>query len=144
MGESFLDFTEDKLDSATEPQAVEGGEYTIKLVDWKTDKLGVVIQEDKNGAPYIMPQFDVIECEEATYAKSFSHFLRVPHADMNQKDKNAAKWELKAFFTCIGVDYSQRIDYEDCIGKTGDALLMVTPDEGYGEQNRIKKFMNPR
>ena len=144
MSESFLDFTGEDLNDSTEPQAVEGGEYTLKLVDWKADKKGTVLQKDKNGEPYIMPLLEVIECEEATFAKAFSHFLRIPHDDMNQKDKNAARWELKAFFTCFGIDYSQRIDYEDCIGKTGDALLIITPDEGYGEQNRVKKFMSPR
>lgn len=144
MGESFLDFTDDDLDSAVEPQAVEEGEYTLKLADWKTDKKGAVLQKDKNDHPYIMPIIEVIECEEAEYAKRFSHFLPLIHEDMTVKEKNAARWELKSFWTCFGIDYSQRIDYEECIGATGDALLVVAPDEGYGEQNRIKKFMSPR
>lgn len=144
MGESFLDFTDEDLDGATEPQAVEGGEYTLKIVDWKADKKGAVLQKDKNDEPYIMPIFEVIECEEAEFAKNFSHFLRIPHKDMNVKDRNAARWEMKSFCTCFSLDYSQRIDYEECIGKTGDALLIVSPDEGFGEQNRVKKFMSPR
>jgi hypothetical protein len=144
MGESFLDFMEEDLDGAVEPQAVEEGEYTIKLIDWKTDDKGTVLRKDRGGAPYILPFIEVIECEEAQYAKGFTHFLRIPHADMTVKEKNQAKWDLKAFFTCFGIDYSQRIDYEECIGSTGEALLVVTPDEGYGEQNRIKKFMSPR
>ena len=144
MGESFLDFTGEELDDSTEPQAVEGGEYTIKLTDWKADKKGAILQKDKNDEPYIMPLLEVIECKEAAYAKAFSHFLRIPHDDMTQKDKNAAKWELKTFFTCFGIDYTQRIDYEECIGATGEVLLIVTPDEGYGEQNKVKKFMSPR
>ncbi len=144
MGESFLDFMDEDLDGAVEPQAVEEGEYILKLVDWKTDKKGAILQKDKNDAPYIMPIFEVIECEEAEFAKGFSSFLRIPYADMTVKEKNQAKWELRAFFTCFGIDYSQRIDYEECVGATGDALLVVTPDEGYGEQNRIKKFMSPR
>lgn len=144
MGDSFLDFADDNLDDAIEPKAAEDGEYTIRIMDWRTDKKGAIIQEDKNGHPYIMPILELIECEEALYAKSFSHFLRLPHEDMESKDKNAARWELKAFFLCFGIDYSQRVDYDECIGKTGDALLIVTPDEGYGEQNKVKQFMNPR
>lgn len=144
MEESFLDFTGDDLDDSTEPQAAEGGEYTLKLADWKTDEKGAVLRKDRNNEPFILPLLEIIECEEAAFTKAFSHFLRIPHEDMNQKNKNAAKWELKAFFTCFGIDYSQRIDYEDQIGKTGEALLIVTPDEGYGEQNKVKKFMSGR
>jgi len=146
MGESFLDFTdgEEDLDGAVEPQAAEDGEYTLKLVDWQTDKKGSVLRKDKNDDPYVMPLFEIIECEEAEFAKSFSQFLRIPHDGLNAKDKNAAKWDLKAFFTCFGIDYTQRVDYEECVGKTGDALLIVTPDEGYGEQNKVKKFLSPR
>lgn len=144
MGESFLDLTDYNLDEATEPQAVEEGEYTLKLVDWKTDDKGAILRKDKNGEPYIMPLLEIIECEEAEYAKSFSQFLRIPHGDMNAKDKNAVVWELKCFWKCFGVDYSQRIDYEECIGATGEVLLIVAPDEGYGEQNKVKKFMSPR
>lgn len=144
MGESFLNFTDEGLEDATEPQAAEEGEYTLKLVDWRSDDKGAVLRKDKNGEPYIMPLFEIIECEEAEFAKSFSQFLRIPHDDMNAKDRNAARWDLKAFFECFGIDHTQRIDYEDCIGKTGDVLLIVTPDEGYGEQNKVKKFMSPR
>jgi len=144
MGESFLDFTDDNLDDSTEPQAVEEGEYTLRLADWSTDDKEAILRKDKNGDPFILPILEVIECEEAQYAKAFSHFLRLPHEDMTAKEKNAAKWALKCFWTCFGIDYSQRIDYEECIGKTGDALLIVTPDEGYGEQNKVKKFMSPR
>ena len=146
MGDSFLDFTEagDSLNDAVEPQAAGDGEYTLRIADWSTDKKGSILRLDKNEEPYVMPIFEIIECEEAEHAKSFSQFLRIPHADMAVKDKNAAKWDLKAFFTCFGIDYSQRIDYEECIGQTGDALLIVTPDEGYGEQNKVKKFLSPR
>jgi len=144
MGESFLDFTDEGLEKATEPMAVEGGEYTIKLVDWKTDKKGTIIQIDKNGYPYILPIFEVVECEEAEFAKRFSSFIRIPHDDMSKNDKNVAQWDLNAFFTCFGIDYTQRIDCEECLGMTGDVLLIVTPDEGYGEQNKIKRFLNPR
>lgn len=144
MGESFLDFTGDSLDDATEPQAVEEGEYTLQITDWRTDKKGAVLQMDKNGHPYAMPIMEVIECPEAEFAKAFSVFLRIPHDEMSAKDKNAARWDIKAFCECFGIDHTQRIDYEECVGKTGEALLIVTADEGYGEQNRIKKFLSAR
>ena len=91
-----------------------------------------------------MPLLEVIECEEAASAKSFSQFLRIPHDGMDAKEKNGAKYALKEFCTCFGIDYTQRVDYEECIGMTGEALLIVTPDEGYGEQNKVKKFLSAR
>lgn len=144
MGESFLDFTEDNLNDAIEPKAVEEGEYTIRIIDWRTDKKGTVLQKDKNDNPYIMPILEVIECPEAKFAKNFSHFLRLPHTEMAEKDKNAARWELRNFFRCFEIDYSQRIDYEDCIGTSGEVLLIVSSDEGYGEQNKVKRFLSER
>ena len=144
MGESFLDFTDDNLDEASEPMAAEDGEYTLRIADWRADKKGAVLQLDKNDEPYIMPVLEIIDCEEAEFAKNFSQFLRIPHKGMAAKDINNAKWDIKCFCNCFGIDYSQRIDYEECIGKTGEALLIVTPDEGYGEQNKVKTFLSPR
>ena len=142
--ESFLDLTEESLDNAKEPMAVEEGEYTVRLLDWKTDKSGNVIILDKNEEPYMMPILEVIECEEAEYAKPISHFIRIPNEGQNAKDRNNAKWNLKSFCECFGIDYSQRIDFEDCVGMTGDVLLFVAEDTGYGEQNKVRNFMTPR
>jgi hypothetical protein len=82
MGESFLDLTGENLDDAKELLAVGEGEYTIRLVDWRSDSKGSITQYDKNEHPYIMPIFEVIDCEEAEYAKNFSHFLRLTYEDM--------------------------------------------------------------
>lgn len=142
--ESFLDLTGESLDDAKEPVAVEEGEYTLKLVDWRTGKDGNVVTMDKNDEPYMMPILEIIECEEAEYAKPVSHFLRVPTDAMNAKDRNNAKWNLRAFCECFGIDYTQRIDFEECVGLTGDALIFVAEDTGYGEQNKIRKFLTPR
>jgi len=144
MSENFLDFMEDGLENAVEPQTAENGEYTIELVDWKTNDEGKVVKKDTNGNPFIMPVFEVVDCEGAEFIKGFNHFLRLPRKDMTKKELNGCKFELKSFFECLGVDYSQRIDYEEIIGVRGDVILVTTPDEGYGEQNRIKSFILPR
>ncbi len=142
--DSFLDLTEEKLDDAKEPTAVEEGEYTLRIADWRTSKDNNVVALDKNDQPYMMPILEVIECEEAEHAKTISHFLRIPNSEMNAKDQNNAKWNLKAFCECFGIDYTQRIDFEECLGLTGDALLFVAEDTGYGEQNKVRKFLTPR
>ncbi len=142
--DSFLDLTDESINEAKEPMAVEEGEYTLRLMDWKAAKDGGIIILDKNEQPYMMPILEIIECEEAEYAKPLSHFLRIPNEDQNAKDRNNAKWNLKAFCECFGIDYTQRIDFDSCIGLTGDALLFVAEDTGYGEQNKIRKFLTPR
>lgn len=142
--DSFLDLTGESLEDAREPSVVEEGEYTIRLADWKVNKKGNVVSLDKNDQPYMMPIFEIIECEEAEYAKQFSHFLRISNTDQDAKDRNNAKWNLKAFCDCFGIDYTQRIDFDACLGMTGDALLFVAEDTGYGEQNKIRKFLTPR
>jgi len=142
--ESFLDLSGEDLDGAIEPSAAEGGEYALKITDWKTGEDNKVQIMDKNGLPYMMPVLEIIECPEADFAKPLNHFIRLLHPDMNAKEKNGAKWALKEFCECFGIDYTQRIDFESCVGLTGDALLIVTPDEGYGEQNKVRKFLVPR
>lgn len=142
--DSFLDLTDERLEDAKEPQAVEEGEYTLRITDWKTGKDGNVVCLDKNDQPYMMPVLEVIECEEAEHAKPISYFIRVPNPELSAKENNNAKWNLRAFCECFGVDFTQRIDFEECIGMTGDALLFVTEDTGYGEQNKVRKFMTPK
>lgn len=142
--DSFLDLTEESLDNAKEPKAAEEGEYTLRIFDWKTGKDGNVVLLYQEDRPYLMPIFEIIECEEAEYAKSLTHFLGIPTSEMTPKDRNKAQWNLKAFCECFGIDYAQRIDFEECIGLTGDALLYVAEDTGYGEQNKIRKFLTPR
>ena len=140
----FYDFGEDNLDDAVEPQAVPEGEYTVVIADWKSTEDGAIVQEDKNGNPYLMPLLDVVDCEEAAYAKRFSYFMGLPHDDMDSKQLNATKARLKTFFQAFGVDYGGRVDFESMIGLKADALLTVRPDTGYGEQNSVSRFVKSR
>ena len=141
---SFLDLSGEKLEDAVEPKAVDEGEYTLIIADWKTNDSGEVLRKDVNGAPYIMPVLEVTECPEAEYAKPFTQFLRIPHADMTKKEHNDARYSLRKFWEAFGVDYTQRIEYEEVIGLTAEGLLTVSPDTGYGEQNRVVKFLTAR
>ena len=138
---SFLDLTEENLDNAVEPKAVDDGEYTLKITDWKTDDKGSVVKENQNGNPFIMPVLEIVECAEAEYAKAITKYLPLPHPDMTKKERNAARYNLRMFWEAFGVDYTQRIIYEDVIGLTAEALLSVSADSGYGEQNNIDRFL---
>ena len=141
---TFLDFSDTNLESAIEPKAVDDGEYALKIVDWKTTDDGEITKEDTNGNPYIMPVMEIIECPEAEYAKPITHFIRLPHDGMTKKEKNEAMWNLRVFLEAFELDTIGRIDIEDTLGKTADAFLVTTPDTGFGEQNRVKRFINPK
>ena len=138
---SFLDLTDENMEDVVEPKAVDEGEYTVKLVDWVSDSAGNVIKKNTNDNPFIMPVLEIIECEEALFAKTLSHYLPLTHENMSKKEKNETLWRLREFFEAFGTDYTQRIDFEDMIGKTADALLTVQDDAEYGEQNRVKRFI---
>jgi hypothetical protein len=141
VADYMMDFTGESLDDGRELVAVDEGEYTVQIKDWKSDDDGKIRLIDTNGNPYMMPILDIVNCEEAEYSKTFTHFLRLPNEDMTAKQRNNAKFQLATFFKAFGIDYSQPIDPESTIGLTADALLVMTPDEGYGEQNRVKRFI---
>ena len=144
MSENFLDLMDDGIEDAKEPTVAEDGEYTLEILDWKVDKEGNVSRSDSNGNPYIMPVFGIADHEDSEYMKNFTHFLRLPHNGLDAKELNSCRYDLKMFFKCFGIDYSQRVDYEETLGLRGDAILVTSPDEGYGEQNRVQKFVAPR
>ena len=141
---SFLDFSDEDLAGAVEPKAVDDGEYTLKIVDWKTDDEGNVQKKDVNEAPYMMPVLEIVECPEADYAKPITHFLRLPHGEMTKKERNEALWHLRMFCEAFSIDASERNNFEDTLGKTAEALLIISPDTGYGEQNRVQRFLAPK
>ena len=142
---SFFDAMEVGLEDAQEPTCVEAGEYEIELTGWKRTEDGEIFRTDTNGLKFIMPVLEVRNCEAEEYAKPFTHFLRIPDANsLDAKELNKAKWNMKCFFDAFGIDYSQRIDFEELVGASAEAILGVQPDQGYGEQNYVKKWMKQR
>lgn len=139
---SFLDLSDERMEDVVEPKAVDDGEYTLKLIDWLTTVDGEVTRINSNDQPYIMPRLEIIDCEEAIFAKNISYYLPLVHSSMTKKEKNDTLWRLKEFFDAFEVDYTQRIEYEEIIGKTAEALLITQADEGFGEQNKISRFIS--
>jgi len=126
---SFLDVD---VSDAIEPKAVPGEEeYEVRIVS-------IDQRINKSGNPFIFPRFDI---PTEPSAKDFTKYLPLPHSDMTDKQVNNTKWGLKSFFDAFDVDPSGQIDLEDLIGKTAWAILGVSEDEEYGEQNFIKRFV---
>lgn len=117
---------------AQEPKVMPADEeYQIRIIDARTDI-------DKNGDPYMMPRFEVVD---QPLAKDFTHFLRLPHKGMDEKSLNRYQWSLKVFLECFGLPTQGQLDVEDLKGKVGWAILGVKDDETYGESNTVKKFI---
>ena len=134
------DFLDIDTSDATEPTAVDAGEYMVSIIGFRKDGEENIIRTDKNGGKYIMPMF---ELPEHVSAKSFSTFIRIPDSStMEGKALEGAKWQLEAFKRAFGVPEGG-FDLNDLIGTQGYALLYKEDTDDYGEQNGIKKFIAP-
>jgi len=127
------------VSDAQEPTAMEADkEYKLRI-------MSCVYANDKNGAPYLLPRFEVVD---EPMAKDFSKFLRVPYDEQTPKDKERARWAIKEFLKAFGKDPSQPIDPTELdgqlTGEEGWAILGMKEDPEYGEQNFIRKFVLPK
>jgi len=127
---TFLDID---TSDAVEPTVVGPGEYRLRIID-------CTYARNKNGDPYLMPLFEIPD--EPT-SKPFSHYLGLPVDSMDDKTKNTVKWRLESFQRCFGFSL-KGINISQLVGLEGWALLGVKDDPEYGEQNVIKKYIEPR
>ena len=126
---SFLDIDTD-IDSAIEPRSVPADmEYELRITEVKHGT-------DKNGNPYFMPRFEVVN---EVGAKDFTKFYGIPVEADNAKKKNSKAWAIKAL--CEAFKLDPRSDTNEWIGATGWAILGVEESEQYGPQNYIKKLV---
>ncbi len=125
---SFL--TDINFDNVVEPRAVDADkEYKIRIIEARQGT-------DKNGNPYILPRFEILD---EVGAKDFTYFLGLPNDSMDAKRLNAVKYKIKNFLDAFGLDVSS--DPEDWAGSEGWAILGLEESEQYGEQNFIKRFV---
>lgn len=125
---SLLDMN---FDDAVEPTVVDPGEYKIRIVDVK-------VAENKSGNPYVLPRFEIPD--EPT-AKEFTKYMGLPHDDMNEKQLNSAKFNMKKFCLAFGIDPAAPGEPDDWKGLEGWALLGVEENDEYGDQNYVKSFI---
>jgi len=123
------------VDDAQEPQVMPADE------EYKLRTTRGTIDTDKNDEPYMIIFF---ELADEPLAKDFSHFFRLPHEGLSEKDLNRAKWSLKQFKEAFQVPSLSGINEEDLGGFEGWAILGVREDDQYGEQNFIRKFIAPK
>jgi hypothetical protein len=109
------------FDDVQEPYAVKPNEeYKLRIVD-------ICIDYDKNGNPYLLPRFEIVD---EPYAKEFTKFFRLPCTDMTPKELNNCKFALKRFFEAFEIPTSGgTIDTDDIIGLEGWAILGIEEDD---------------
>ena len=134
---SIMDQME-SLDGAQAPEVVpENEEYKIRIIS-------VTADTNKNGDPYIIPKFEV---SDHPLAKDFTKYLHVPTKDLANSDRKKferTRWAMVEFFECFGIDPQRPGDEESWVGREGWAILGVSEDEQYGEQNYVKKFIGSK
>ena len=134
---TLLDFGEMDLDSGHEPVVVEGGqEYKLRIV-------GVTSGTDKNEMDYLMPRLEIVE---EPYAKELTKFLHIPNRDeMDEKRLDRARYAMSSFCDAFGIERSGEHNPEDVWpGHEGWAILGVSDNEEFGEQNFIRKVLAPK
>jgi hypothetical protein len=125
---SFLDFN---FDDVVEPRTVDPDrEYKLRITDVRSGT-------DKNGNPYYMPRFEILD---EVGAKSFTYFLGLPNDSMDAKRLNSVKYKIKTFLDAFGLPYDGDPE-NDWAGAEGWAILGVEENDQYGPQNVIKKFV---
>lgn len=129
---SVLDLTQHNMNDVVEPQAVEEGEYKIRLIECDG------IKENSSGNPYILPRFEI--CDQPT-SKDFTHYMALPHSGMDAKQMNKTLARLKNFGETFGIDFGRQVDFDELPGLEGWVILGNKDDEEYGPQNFIKKFI---
>ena len=131
MAEGFvLDYA---LDDIPDLGVVEEGEHLLTVT-------GVNYTEaDKNGNPFLIINFRI---ENAPNTKNVSHFIGLPGPNHNEEESQDRLRSLKYFATAFGV--SMPINSDEIEGAQGTAILKVEDNDEYGEQNKVKRFVEPK
>jgi hypothetical protein len=141
---SMLDASGWDLEDSYDPIALpDGTECEIRILD-------VGCGKDKNGLEFLMPRFEVVD---QPLAKDFSHFFHLPTDDidpetgkpkMDKKTLNRVKRALYKFFLCFDIEPGVFDPEDEWPGMQGWAILSYSNDPQYGEQNRVKQFLQKK
>lgn len=137
MSEQYGTILDVDTSDAIEPQAVEDGEYKIRITGFRKDNDGNIVRTSDSGNVYFIVVYDL---PDIPASKGFTQIFSVPNADMEPKQLNASKWALETFKRCFGVS---EINFDNLIGREGYAVLGLKQDDEYGEQNIVKKLVVP-
>ncbi len=137
MSEEYGTILDVDTSDAIEPQAVEEGEYKIRITGFRKDSDGNIVRISESGNKFFLVVYDI---PTVAASKNFTQIFSVPNDTMDAKQLNASKWALESFKRCFGVS---EINFDALIGREGYAILGLKNDPEYGEQNVVKKLVVP-
>lgn len=122
---SFLDFG-----GVYEPQTVIEGEYQLRV-------LSAEVKTSKNtGGDFIQVKMDI---PSEPKSKDVTHVMMLPTQKDDAKQKNSRLAAIQNFLKACGYDNVDNIN--EVVGATPWAILGEEESEGFGKQNRVKKFV---
>ena len=128
---TVVDLTGQSIDEAQDPICVTPGEYKLRLIECDG------IRQNKADNDYILPRFEVVG---EPLAKDFTYYLPLFSEDYDEKRSSRVAAGIKNFCLCFGIP-TDSFDTDELQGLEGWAMLGVSDDPQYGEQNYIKKFV---
>lgn len=131
----------DKVMDAEDLKPAPAGEYTLELIGCRTNEHGSFVLSNNSGDPYIMPEFEIVEHPEADSFKPINQYIGIPHKGLSPKRLKMTMAEFRRFCESYRLDPTNEIDLNDSIGFRANAILAYEEDKGFGEQNRVKRFL---
>jgi hypothetical protein len=133
---SLVDFGDLDLEQGQKPTVMEAGtECKLRIVSVNK---GV----NKHGNDYLQPRFEVVD---EPLVKEFTHYMDIPNRNMEEKKLNNTRYGMSSFCQAFGIDASGEYDPVDVWpGHEGWAILGVSDNEEFGEQNYVRKVLPPK
>lgn len=124
---AFLDF-----DGVYTPETVIEGEYRLRVLEAeiKTQK------PEKGSGTYLQLK---LEIPDNSKAKDITHVMMLPTDQDDMKKKNNRLSAIQNFLIACGYENVDNVN--ELVGATPWAILTEEESEGFGKQNRVKKFV---
>ena len=133
---SIIDLNDYSLETVEEAKPVPADqEYKLRIVSVREDI-------NRNGAPYILPRFEI--CDHAEAAQ-FTDYIPLPSSDMPEVDRINSTRRLKRLLLTFGLPLTGRVDLVDELpGQTGWAILGIRDSGDFGLQNTVKRYIQSK
>jgi hypothetical protein len=129
----FVDFGSDDLGDTPDLQVIpDDTEVKLRLT-------ALSMQVGKaSGNPFLLAMLEVVGEPDA---RDIRHMMMWPREEMEPKQSANAKRRIKYFGQAFGIPLSGKVEFDKYLGREAVAILGVDPDEGYGESNRVKRWV---
>ena len=129
---SFIDFGGDDLSQTPDLEVLpDNTEAKLRL-----NALSVEVGQ-KSGKPYLLA---IVAASDYPDSRDIRHMMMLPTDEDDPKQVQNRKRAIKYFGQAFGIPLTGKVDFEKYLGREAYAVLGVNPDEGYGEQNRVKRW----